>query len=143
MKDAPQRRGNRPRPGPDLHDAAVLVVPHHHAAGVARQAAGRFRGNARPALEDGLPGLVRVGQRGLVDVHHDLVPLARGARIEPVVQGRLREQGQRVRLLLSPGRVPRQIEPGEPGYVSQPDERPRFTVAIPERHLAPATAVPQ
>jgi hypothetical protein len=38
---------------------------------------------------------------------HDLVPLVRGAGIEPVVEGRLREQGQRVRLLLTYGRAVR------------------------------------
>jgi len=42
MERAPQRRGNRPGPGPDLDGAPVLVVPHHHAAGVARQAPRRF-----------------------------------------------------------------------------------------------------
>ncbi len=35
---------------------------------------------------------------------HHLVPLSRRAGIEPVVEGRLREQGQRVRLLLGHGR---------------------------------------
>jgi hypothetical protein len=35
-------------------------VPHHHAAGVAGQALGRSRGNARTVLEDRLAGLIRV-----------------------------------------------------------------------------------
>ena len=107
VERAPQRRGNRPGPGPDFHGAPVLVVPHDHAARVARQAPGRFRGNARPVLEDGLAGLIRIRQHRGVDVDHDLVALARGAGIELVVEGRLREQGQRVRLLLGHGRAVR------------------------------------
>jgi hypothetical protein len=42
VERAPQCRWNRPRPGPDLDGAPVLVVPHHHAARIARQALGRF-----------------------------------------------------------------------------------------------------
>ena len=42
MERAPQCRRNRPRPGPDLHGAPLLVVPHHHPARVARQAPRRF-----------------------------------------------------------------------------------------------------
>jgi len=90
---------NRPRPGPDLQQAPVVVVAHHHPARVARQALGRFRGNARAAIEHGLPGLIRIGQHLGIDVHHHLVALARGTGIE-VVQGRLREQGQGIGLLL-------------------------------------------
>jgi len=101
---APQRRGNRPGPGANFHDAPVLVVPHHDPARITRQAPRRFCRNARPVPEDGLAGLLRVGQHGFVDVDHHLVPLARRARIEFVVQGRLREQGQRIRLLLGHGR---------------------------------------
>jgi hypothetical protein len=50
VKGAPQGRGNRPRPGADLHEAPVLVVAHDHAAGVARQALGRFRGTPHVAI---------------------------------------------------------------------------------------------
>jgi hypothetical protein len=63
VERTPQCGGNRPGPRPDLHGAAVLVVPHHHPARVARQAPRRFRGNARPVLEDGLAGLIRIRQR--------------------------------------------------------------------------------
>ncbi len=42
VQRAPQRRGNGPGPGADLHDVAVGIVPHHHPAGVARQAPRRF-----------------------------------------------------------------------------------------------------
>jgi hypothetical protein len=45
----------------------------------------------RAPLEDRLAGLLRVGQRLGVDVDHHLVPLARRAGIELVMQGRLRE----------------------------------------------------
>jgi hypothetical protein len=36
VERAPQGGRNRPGPGPDLDGAPVLVVPHHHAARVAR-----------------------------------------------------------------------------------------------------------
>ena len=51
-------------------------------------------------LEDGLARRLRIGQHLGVDVDHHLVALPRGAGIEAVVEGRLREQGQGVRLLL-------------------------------------------
>ena len=51
LERAAQGRWNRARPGPDLHGAPLLVVPHHHPARVARQPLRRFRGNARPVLE--------------------------------------------------------------------------------------------
>jgi hypothetical protein len=49
----------------------------------------RFRGNARAAFEDGLAGLIGIRQHLSVDVDDDLIALARGARVEPVVQCRL------------------------------------------------------
>ena len=116
MQRPPQRRRNRARPRPDLDDAPVLVVPHHHAARVAREPLRRFRGNARAALEDRLTGLLGVLEHCGIDVHHHLVTLARRARIQLVVERRLCEQRQRVRLLLSQrrrrvlrGRVRRRI----------------------------------
>jgi hypothetical protein len=42
LERPPQRGRDGARPRPDLHDAPGRVVPQHHAAGVARQAAGRF-----------------------------------------------------------------------------------------------------
>jgi hypothetical protein len=75
-------------------------VPHHHPAGVAGQALGRSSWNAHPVLEDRLARLIGVRQHLGIDVDHDLVTLARGAGIEVVVQGGLREQRQRVGLLL-------------------------------------------
>jgi hypothetical protein len=42
LQRPPQRRRNRPRPGPDLDHPPVPVVSHHDAARVARQAPGRF-----------------------------------------------------------------------------------------------------
>lgn len=85
-----QSGGNRPRPGTDLYQAPAVVVAHHHPARVARQALGRFRGNACAAVEHGLARLIRIGQHLSIGVDHYLVALARGAGIE-VVQGRLRE----------------------------------------------------
>ena len=101
---APQRRGNRPGPGPNFHEPPVLIVPHHHPARVARQTPRRFRGNVRSVLEDGLAGLIRVRQYWSINVDHDLVPLPRRTGIDPVVEGGFREQGQGVRLLLGHGR---------------------------------------
>ncbi len=105
----PERRRNRPRAGPDLHDPAVRGVTHDDAARVARQALGRFRGNARAVLEDGLARLIGVRQDGGVDVDDDLVPLAGGAGVDLVMQRRFGEQRQGVGLLLVHGRsvVPR------------------------------------
>ncbi len=42
MERSPQRRRNGPGPRPDLQQVPVLIVPHHHAARVARQAPRRF-----------------------------------------------------------------------------------------------------
>jgi hypothetical protein len=51
-----------------------------------------------------MAGLLRIREHGRVDVHHHLVPLARGAGIELLVQRCLREQRERVCLLLRSGR---------------------------------------
>ena len=104
VERAPQGRRNRPGPGPDLQQASLLVMPHHHATRIAGQAAGRFRGNARAVFEDRLARLIRVGEGGRIDVDHDLIALTRGAGIKIAVEGRLREQGQRIRLLLGQAR---------------------------------------
>src|SRR5436190_18627126 len=54
----------------------------------------------RAVLEDRLTGLIGVGEDFGVDVDHHLVSLCRCAGIDTVVEGGLREQGQRIRLLL-------------------------------------------
>jgi len=46
----PQGGGNRPGPGPDLDHAALLIMAHHHPAGIARQAPGRLRGSDHVAI---------------------------------------------------------------------------------------------
>jgi hypothetical protein len=79
----------------------MLVVSHHDSARVAGQAPRRFCGNVRTVLEDGLARLIRIRQGRRVDVHHDLVALSRSARIEPLMQRGFRDQGKRIRLLLS------------------------------------------
>jgi hypothetical protein len=104
MECAPQRRRDRPSSRPDLHDPPVWIVPHHDAARVARQAPRRFRGNVCAPLEDGLTGLIRIRQHRSIDVDHDLVSLSRRAGIQPMVQGRFREQRERIRPLLRHGR---------------------------------------
>ena len=57
----------------------------------------------RALLEGGLAGCIRVRQHRSVDMDHDLISLARRARIDVVVQGRLREQPQGISLLLRDG----------------------------------------
>jgi hypothetical protein len=106
QQGAPERGRNRARPGPDVHEAPVGIVPHHHPARVTREASGRFRGNVAGLFQYGLAGLRRIRQHRGVHVHHHVVPLARRAGIQLVMQRRLGEQGQRVRLLLCPGRGP-------------------------------------
>ena len=100
----PQRRRNRPRPGANLHDLPIRVVPHHHPARVTRQPLRRSRGNVAPLFQHGLAGLLRIRQHRGVHMHHHLVALPRGPGVELVMQRRLGQQGQRVRLLLQPGR---------------------------------------
>ena len=100
MEHPPKRRRNGPSTGADLDDLAIRGVPHHHAARVARQASGRFRGNVRAVLEDGLAGRLRIRQHRGLDMDDHLVALSRGAGIDSRVEGCLREQRQRVRLLL-------------------------------------------
>ena len=107
MERPPEGRRDRARPGSDLHDMAVPAVLHHHAARVARQALGRSRGNARAVLEDGLAWLIGACEDFGIDVDHYLVALCRGAGVDAVVESSLREQRQRVRLLLGPGGRPR------------------------------------
>jgi hypothetical protein len=59
-----QGRRNRAGPGRDLHDTAVPAVLHHDPARVARQALGRFRGNAHAVLQDGLARRVGIREHG-------------------------------------------------------------------------------
>ena len=105
LEGAPEGRRDRPRPGPDLGDAPVGVVPHDHAGGVAGEALRRSRGNVLAAfLEDGLPGLGGIGQHRRIDVDDDLVALGRRAGIEALVEGDLGEEAERIGLLLLHGR---------------------------------------
>jgi hypothetical protein len=78
-------------------------VPHHHAAGIARQTLGRSRRNARAAFEHRLARCVGIGQHLGIDVNDDLVPLARRDGIDPMVQSRLGHYCQGVGLLLLHG----------------------------------------
>src|SRR5439155_19810674 len=75
----PERRRDRARAGRDLHDTTIETVPHHHAARVARQAPGRFRGNVCAIVEDGLAGLIGSREGRGVDVDDHLGALSRGA----------------------------------------------------------------
>src|SRR5256886_16811648 len=82
MERPPEGRRDRARSGRDLHDATIETVLHHHPAGLARQAPGRFRGNVCAILEDGLAGLVGIRESRGIDVDHHLVALCRGAGID-------------------------------------------------------------
>lgn len=55
----------------------------------------------RAVLKHRLSRLCRVGQHIRVDMDHHLIPLTRGTRIEGVMQRRLRDKDQRIRMLLS------------------------------------------
>src|SRR5215813_12934614 len=88
------RRRNRAGPRADLQQMPVGVVAHHDPARVARQALRRSGRNAYAILEHRLAGLIGVGQHGGIDVDHDLIALARGTGIDPVVERGLGEQGQ-------------------------------------------------
>ena len=52
LERTPERGRKRPCPRPYFLHAPIRAMPHDHAGGVARQAARRFRGNARALLED-------------------------------------------------------------------------------------------
>jgi hypothetical protein len=78
-------------------------MSHDDPAGVAGQALGRSSWNAYTVFEDGLAGSVGVRQDFGVDMDHDLIALARGARIELVMQRHLGEQPECVGLLLFHG----------------------------------------
>ena len=83
VERSPQRGGNRPGPSSDLQQPSLAVMAHHHSAGVAREALGRFRRNVCAALEDRLAGLFWIGQHLGIDVDHDLVPRSRGPGSRP------------------------------------------------------------
>jgi len=50
-----------------------------------------LRHNVRAVLEDGLAGLIGIREGRCIEVDHHLVSLSRGAGIDAVVEGRLRE----------------------------------------------------
>jgi hypothetical protein len=104
LQRSTDRWRNRPGPRGHFHHPTVPGVLHHHAAGVTRQAPGRFRGNVLATFQHRLPGRLGVREHRHVHVHHHLISLPRRAGIDPVVQGRLGEQPHRVGLLLFQGR---------------------------------------
>src|SRR4029078_3316322 len=53
QEGAPEGGRDGASAGPDLHCAAVAVVPHHHPAGIAGEALCRSRGNAARASQLG------------------------------------------------------------------------------------------
>ena len=75
-------------------------MAHHHASRIAGETLRRFRGNARSVVEHGLTCLIRIREYRRIDVHHDLIPVARGARFDPLVERRFREERKGISLLL-------------------------------------------
>jgi len=75
-------------------------VPHDYPTRVAGQAPRRFRGNVAPFFQHGLAGLRRISENRGVHVDHYLIALPRGAGVDLVMQRGLRQQGQRIGLLL-------------------------------------------
>jgi hypothetical protein len=90
LKRASQRWRDCSRPSSDLDDASVGIVPHHNAAGVARQALRRSSWNADALFEDRLARRVGVRKNLGIHVDDDLITLPRRARIEVMVKTRLR-----------------------------------------------------
>lgn len=101
---ASQRGRDRPGPGSNFDEPPLVVVPHDHPARIAGQASGRFRGNVAPFFQHGLAGLLGIREHRGVDVDHDLIALARGTRVDLVMQRGLGQQSQRVGLLLGASR---------------------------------------
>ena len=104
LEGPPQRRRDRPGSGADFHHPPVRIVPHHHPARIARQPLRRSRGNVRAVVQHRLPGLGSIRQDCRVHVDNHLIPFPRRPRVQLVMQGRLRQQGQSIGLLLRPGR---------------------------------------
>ena len=100
MQRPPDRRRNRARSRGDFHDAAVPPVLHDDTGCIACKASGRFRGNFYPVFQGRIAVVGRVGENRGIDVDDDLVVLGCCARLDAVVQRRLRDYCQRVRLLL-------------------------------------------
>ena len=100
LKRPPQRRRNRTSPGADFDELTAGRLAHHHTGGVAGQTLRRSRGNARAAVEDGLPGRLGVGEHGGVDVDDHLVPFSRRPWIDAAMKGRLGDERERIGLLL-------------------------------------------
>jgi hypothetical protein len=75
-------------------------VSHDHAACVAGKALRRFRRDAG-AVDNRLTERIRIGQYRRVDVNDDLISLSGRAGIQTLVERRLRDQCERVGLLLA------------------------------------------
>ena len=151
LERTPKSRWNGPGPCADRHDMPSLPVAHHCAARVTGESSRRFRGNVRAVLQHRLSWLCRVGQYLRVDMDHHLIPLARGTRIEGMMQRRLRDQDQRICLLLGDRRRPRHqhcrirwrvpsgllIEHLTPGLQCTSQECPRLRRQPPPHHHLP------
>src|SRR5260370_30017598 len=91
-----------------------------HAQGKWREPHGGVRGNVSTPFEDGLPRLLRIGQDLGVHVDHHLVALPRGAGIQPLMEGRPREWGHGVGLLVGDRGRFRGAVPAPAIYTSPP-----------------------
>ena len=87
-------------------------------------------------LEDGLAGLIGIGERRGVDVDDHLVSLCWRARVDAVVEGRLRDEGERIGLLLGHGGRLRGI-----AHADYHGRRMEIVQALTPGHVAEARAL--
>jgi len=86
--------------------------------------------------EDGLAGLIGIGERRGVDVDDHLVSLCWRARVDAVVEGRLRDEGERIGLLLGHGGRLRGI-----AHADYHGRRMEIVQALTPGHVAEARAL--
>ena len=86
--------------------------------------------------EDGLAGLIGIGERRGVDVDDHLVSLSWRARVDAVVEGRLRDEGERIGLLLGHGGRLRGI-----AHADYHGRRMEIVQALTPGHVAEARAL--
>ena len=86
--------------------------------------------------EDGLAGLIGIGERRGVDVDDHLVSLCWRARVDAVVEGRLRDEGERIGFLLGHGGRLRGI-----AHADYHGRRMEIVQALTPGHVAEARAL--
>jgi len=102
LECSPDRYGHRARAPADVQRSAVRIVRHYDTIRIARQAAGRFRENARTARQRSLTIDSVLAQCIGVDMHDDFERTARRSR-RCVHQRLLGDNAQRIGASLSSG----------------------------------------